>query len=237
MKLRALLRKPLLIGFLFVISLTFIFIFSNFSSANNSSQESKINIPKSKIDSAEIISYTNPTDSLPDSLAKIENLLIAHKSDYRMSLYAKGKLIKTYIIALGQEPIGPKLQQGDNKTPEGTYKIIQKSRGPFEGDYSQYLGVAWMRINYPNNADAENGFKKGWITEVQKKSIYDANEKGIAPPKTTKLGGGIGIHGWWGEWPDKDQQNLTWGCISLQNVDLDDLYGRVPVGTTILILP
>ena len=153
-----------------------------------------------------------------------------------MNLYAKGKLLKTYTIALGQNPIGPKQQQGDNKTPEGNYRIIQKSRGPFEGDYSQYLGVAWMRINYPNDADAIAGLKKGWLTKAQEQSIFDANEKGIAPPKSTKLGGGIGIHGWWGDWPGNDRQNLTWGCISVQNKDLDDLYNKIPLGTTIVIL-
>lgn len=173
--------------------------------------------------------------SLPDSLAKIETLLIATKSDYRMKLYAKGKLLKTYRIALGQSPLGHKEMQGDNRTPEGTYKIIQKSRGPFSGDYAHYLGVAWMRLNYPNNADAINGFKKGLITEAQKNAILKANDAGKEPPKNTKLGGGIGIHGWYGSWPGDDKQNLTWGCISMQNNDLDDIYGRVPLGTTIVI--
>jgi hypothetical protein len=181
--------------------------------------------------------FSENSDSLPlpDSLSKFDTLLIASKTDYRMKLYAKGILLKTYHIALGQEPFGPKQRQGDNKTPEGVYKIIQKSRGPFYGDYSQYLGVAWMRLNYPNNADAINGFKKGLITEAQKNAIIKANNEGKEPPKNTTLGGGIGIHGWYGSWPGDDRQNLTWGCISMQNKDLDDIYGRVPLGTTIII--
>ncbi len=174
---------------------------------------------------------------LPDSLASIDTLLVAHKSQYRMRLYAKGKLLKTYVIGLGQEPLGHKQQQGDNRTPEGTYRIIQKSRGPFEGGYAHYLGVAWMRLNYPNNADAIAGFGKGLITEKQKNAIIAANNAGKEPPKTTKLGGGIGIHGWYGEWPGDDKQNLTWGCISVQNTELEDLYKRVPLGTMVVILP
>ncbi|CAN5160797.1 hypothetical protein BH09BAC5_BH09BAC5_23990 [soil metagenome] len=173
---------------------------------------------------------------LPDSLSAIDTLLIAYKSNYRMKLFAKGKLLKTYIIGLGQEPNGHKVQQGDNRTPEGEYKIIQKSRGPFYGAYANYLGDAWMRINYPNNTDAENGFKKGLIFANEKEAIIKANNAGNEPPKNTKLGGGIGIHGWSGKWPGDDKQNLTWGCISLQNEELDDLYQRVPVGTTIVIL-
>lgn len=175
--------------------------------------------------------------ALPDSLAAADTILVAWKNQYRMRLYHKGKPVKTYIIGLGQEPIGHKQMQGDNRTPEGDYKIIQKSRGPFAGDYSQYLGVAWMRINYPNNADAINGFNKKRITEAQKNAIITANNSGKEPPKNTKLGGGIGIHGWWGEWPGNDQQNLTWGCISVQNTELDDLYKRVNVGTRIVIFP
>ena len=174
---------------------------------------------------------------LPDSLASIDTLLVAHKGQYRMHLYAKGKLLKTYVIGLGQAPLGHKQQQGDNRTPEGTYKIIQKSRGPFEGEYAHYLGVAWMRLNYPNNADAIAGFSKGLITEKQKNAIIAANNAGKEPLKTTKLGGGIGIHGWYGEWPGDDKQNLTWGCISVQNTELEDLYKRVPLGTTVVILP
>jgi hypothetical protein len=181
------------------------------------------------------LSFGQDTLPLSDTLSLYDTLLIASKTDYRMKLYAKGILLKTYHIALGQEPFGPKQRQGDNKTPEGVYKIIQKSRGPFYGDYSQYLGVAWMRLNYPNNADAINGFKKGLITEAQKNAIIKANNEGKEPPKNTTLGGGIGIHGWYGSWPGDDRQNLTWGCISMQNKDLDDIYGRVPLGTTIII--
>lgn len=223
--------RKILLFLIFILSILITFIFSR-ASAEQNQADSAIAQPSAE----KFISETD-SSSLPDSLLQIDTLLIARKSNYRMKLYYKGKFIHEYIIALGQDPVGPKLQQGDNKTPEGVYKIIQKSRGPFEGGYSQYLGVAWMRINYPNNADAIRGFKKGWITEQQKSSIIASNNSGKEPMKTTKLGGGIGIHGWWNKWPGNDQQNLTWGCISLQNVDLDDLYKRIPVGTEIIILP
>lgn len=225
--------KTILFSSLLAISLASIFLFSDFSTKNKIVEKEK----KDSLIPTTIVTTTTDSLPLPDSLAKIDTLLIAHKSEFRMKLYAKGKWIKTYTIALGQEPNGPKQQQGDNKTPEGVYKIIQKSRGPFEGAYSQYLGVAWLRLNYPNNADAVNGFKKGLITQAQKNAIINANNAGKEPPKTTKLGGGIGIHGWWGDWPGNDQQNLTWGCISVQNPELNDLYERVPLGTTIVILP
>lgn len=174
--------------------------------------------------------------ALPDSLKSEDTLLIAYKSKYRMQLYYKGVLQKTYIIGLGQEPTGHKQQQGDNRTPEGDYRIIEKAVGPFTGA-NPYLGNRWMRLNYPNNADAKAGLKKKLITQSQYDQIVAANKKGTMPLKTTELGGGIGIHGWYGEWPGDDEQDITWGCISMQNVDVEDVYDRIGIQTRIIIRP
>jgi hypothetical protein len=173
---------------------------------------------------------------LPDSLKSEDTLLVAYKHLYRMELYYSGKLIKTYIIGLGQEPIGHKQQQGDNRTPEGDYRIIEKAIGPFP-ETNLYLGTRWMRINYPNSADAKAGLEKKLITQEQCNQIISANKAGTQPLKTTKLGGGIGIHGWYGRWPGDDKQDLTWGCITMQNDQVEDLYPRVGVQTRILIFP
>lgn len=183
--------------------------------------------------------YANADKSLPplpDSLINVDTLLIAWKSQYRMQLYYSGKLQKTYIIGLGQEPIGHKQQQGDNKTPEGNYRIIQKTVGPFTGGGSSaWLGTRWMRLNYPNNADAKSGLDRKLISRDEYNRIVLANKAGKEPPKNTKLGGGIGIHGWNGSWPGNDQQDLTWGCISLQNDQVEDLYDRVGLQTRVII--
>jgi len=174
--------------------------------------------------------------ALPDSLKNEDTLLIAYKSKYRMQLYYKGELQKTYIIGLGQEPIGHKEQQGDNRTPEGDYRIIEKAVGPFTGA-NPYLGNRWMRINYPNSADAKGGLAKQFITQTECDKIIAANKKGTEPLKTTKLGGGIGIHGWYGSWPGDDEQDITWGCISMQNADVEDVYDRIGLQTRIIINP
>ena len=176
-------------------------------------------------------------DDVPQDLRAEPLLLIAHKGQYRMRLYAQGKLIKTYVIGLGQEPIGHKQKEGDNRTPEGRYRIIQKALGPFSGEFGAYLGPRWIRLNYPNDQDAQLGLKDGLITKEQFDRILAANRAGTQPSKDIRLGGGIGIHGWAGDWPGTDRQNLTWGCISLQNRDLEDLYDRVEMGTSVVIYP
>lgn len=170
--------------------------------------------------------------------AKADTILIAFKKKYRMYLCSKGKLVQEFVIALGQEPLGHKQQQGDNRTPEGEYRIIQKTLGPFNsGPYDRYLGAAWLRISYPNSYDAIEGAKRRIISEAQKQSIISATKAGKEPPKTTALGGGIGIHGWVDDWAANGHQNLTWGCISLHNSDLKKLFGMIGVPTTIVIHP
>ena len=176
-------------------------------------------------------------DGLTDELRAEPRLLIARKGQYRMSLYARGKLVKTYVIGLGQTPLVHKQEDGDNRTPEGRYRITQKLRGPFPGTYGAFLGPRWIGLGYPNDQDAEAGLRRGLLTRTQVEQIRAAHRAGAQPPQDTKLGGGIGIHGWSGRWPRDDRQNLTWGCITLQNPELEDLYDRVEVGTPVIILP
>lgn len=169
---------------------------------------------------------------LQDSL-----IVIAVKHEYKSYLINYGKVTKEFPIALGQNPYGHKEVQGDNRTPEGEYYINQKSLGPFSGDWAEYFGTAWIRISYPNTYDAEEAYKNGLITVNQKNSITKAiSQKGM-PPKNTAIGGGIGIHGWAGEWNPQDQNNLTWGCISINNDQLLEFYQLVPLNTRIIVLP
>lgn len=139
-------------------------------------------------------------------------------------------------IALSQSPIGHKVKQGDNKMPEGQYKITEKNRGPFGGNYAAYFGPAWMRISYPNSYDAGIALNNKLINQKQHDAIVNSTNKGVQPSSSTPIGGGIGIHGWAGDWP-ASTKHLTWGCISMQNGDLDKFYELIPVGTRIVILP
>jgi murein L,D-transpeptidase YafK len=180
---------------------------------------------------------TGDAEVLTEELRAEPRLLIAHKGQYRLRLYSRGKLVKTYVIGLGQSPVGQKQDQGDNRTPEGRYRITQKLPGPFPGTYGAFLGSRWIGLGYPNDQDAEAGLRRGVLTKAQVEQIRAANRAGSQPPQDTRLGGGIGIHGWSGKWPGDDRQNVTWGCISLQNPDLEDLYDRIEVGTLIVILP
>ncbi len=195
--------------------------FSIFSSEINFKPNKKENITKK---------YKNEID-------KNKQLVIVVKHRYKLYFYENKKLKKTYEIGLSQEPIGDKKQRGDNKLPEGEYYLIQKAKGPFGGKWGHYLGKRWIRISYPNKKDAISGLKRDIITKKEYNKILKATKEKRTPPKTTKLGGGIGIHGWIEEdWSNDENRNLTWGCITMHNKDIDKFYDLIKGRVKIIII-
>jgi murein L,D-transpeptidase YafK len=139
----------------------------------------------------------------------IDSILVVKR--YRhMYAYNNGKLLKVYNIRLGQQPVGPKHFQGDLKTPEGLYYITQKN--PASTCYKS------LRISYPGDADRAYARKYGKPTggDVMIHGILNGEEKNTA------------------EWMKSD---WTWGCIAVNNTDMDELYKYVQVGAAINILP
>ena len=145
------------------------------------------------------------------------------KSLRQMKLLDGDRLIKTYRIALGTNPIPPKKRQGDRATPEGTYFISHKNPS------SQFhLSLA---ISYPNESDAKRGLKDGLITAAEYNAIRQATIHRKAPPWNTKLGGAIFVHG------NGSSPDWTWGCIALDDRDIEELYRLAPARTPIVIYP
>ena len=68
-------------------------------------------------------------------------------------LLSQGKELRSYKVALGSEPIGPKTRQGDHRTPEGLYPL--DSRNPNSHFYKAF------HISYPNSNDVAAGKKLG----------------------------------------------------------------------------
>lgn len=75
------------------------------------------------------------------------------KSERRMQLLRDGKVIRTYRILLGDAPVGHKRQQGDERTPEGLYRIT------FRNDKSRFH--LSLRVSYPNEADRAQARTRG----------------------------------------------------------------------------
>ena len=149
--------------------------------------------------------------------------ILVYKHDRKLEFYSDKRLLRTYRIGLGFNPVPDKQKEGDGATPEGDFYIFVKNN---KSAYYLSLGVS-----YPNVEDAERGFRDGLITRKQRDSILEAIKKKTAPPQYTKLGGLIYIHG------NGAGSDWTWGCVALENADIKELYDAVSVGTPVTILP
>ena len=76
------------------------------------------------------------------------NMVIVWKSKRRMALFSNKRLLKSYRIRLGFNPVGHKQHEGDGKTPEGRYFVTHHNP---KSSYHMSLG-----ISYPNKEDIKN---------------------------------------------------------------------------------
>src|SRR5436190_24227932 len=53
--------------------------------------------------------------------------VVVEKAARKLSIFRDGRRLKSYRVALGRSPIGPKEKEGDMKTPEGIYKIDSRN--------------------------------------------------------------------------------------------------------------
>lgn len=67
------------------------------------------------------------------------------KADRKLYLFNNDKVLKSYDIGLGFQPVGHKQFEGDGKTPEGQYFISYKNP-----DSTYHLS---LKISYPNETD------------------------------------------------------------------------------------
>jgi murein L,D-transpeptidase YafK len=159
--------------------------------------------------------------------------ILVKKGERKLYLYVlengKERLEKTYQIALGNNPSGSKLRQGDGATPEGEYYITHKNA---RSRYYLSLGVS-----YPNIVDADKGLKEGLITKAEHQAIVGAVRAKTKPPQNTRLGGDIFIHGGGAGKLFGSVQDWTLGCVALENEEIKELFEMIPVKTPVKIVP
>jgi murein L,D-transpeptidase YafK len=157
----------------------------------------------------------------PLKLPLVNPKLVVSKSARQLSLYSDGRVVRTYKIALGTNPVDDKVRQGDRATPEGDFYVcVKNARSNF------YLSLG---LSYPNIEDAERGLRDKLISRAQRDAIVRAIQNKRRPPWDTALGGEIFIHGGGtdGDW--------TWGCVALANSDIKELFDAVPMGASVRI--
>ncbi|NDF11332.1 MAG: hypothetical protein EB060_00740 [Proteobacteria bacterium] len=136
--------------------------------------------------------------------------IVVFKKRRTMYLMQDGQSIRKYPISVGRNPVGQKIKKGDQRTPEGLYRIINKK------PHSIYYRS--LQISYPNATDIANARKRkvnpgGDIVIHGFKRGRDAFDKEI------------------------DYFDYTDGCIRVSNADLDEIWSLVPIGTPIQINP
>ncbi len=151
--------------------------------------------------------YCYPERKLPPNTA-IDRLKV-YKSKRKMAAYSNGRLVKMYRIALGRNPIGHKVCEGDKRTPKGTYRIDGKN--PNSG-YHKNLG-----ISYPNDSE------RAYAQSLCKLPGGDIKIHGLRNGS-----GAIGKFHRWKDW--------TMGCIAVTDSEMDERYEAVQLGAEIEIV-
>jgi murein L,D-transpeptidase YafK len=136
--------------------------------------------------------------------------IVVEKSARRLSIFSDSKQLKTYRVALGRNPIGPKQEEGDMKTPEGIYKV--------DGRNPQSNFHLALHISYPSDEDEKHAAAHGVSAG------FDIMIHGIQNRR-----GWIGAFHRWKDW--------TAGCIAVTNEEIEELWRVTPDGTIIEIRP
>jgi murein L,D-transpeptidase YafK len=136
--------------------------------------------------------------------------LVVYKKEKRLVLLSGEKEVRSYKIALGSEPAGPKTRRGDHRTPEGSYLLDARNAN------SQFYKA--FHISFPNAKEAAA-----------------AKKLGINPGGDIMLHGLAKQYAWIG----KEHVLYDWtdGCIAVTNQEMDEIWQLVRVGTPIEINP
>src|SRR5947209_19821398 len=73
-----------------------------------------------------IVLFASPFLLAQDGHEKVDHVIV-YKLERKLVLLSKGKEVRSYKIALGGQPVGPKTRQGDHRTPEGSYVIDSRN--------------------------------------------------------------------------------------------------------------
>ena len=136
--------------------------------------------------------------------------MVLDKSERRLTMFHRGRAVRSYEVALGNTPVGPKTRRGDGKTPEGLYFI--------EGRNSRSKYHLSLRISYPAAKD---------VAVAARRRVSPGGDIMIhgLPPAFATVGA---LH---------RQQDWTEGCVAVTNEEIEEIWRAVPNGARILIIP
>jgi murein L,D-transpeptidase YafK len=141
--------------------------------------------------------------------AKADRVVVL-KTERKLILMQGDLVLRVYRVALGRYPIGPKRQEGDARTPEGSYTLDFKLE-----DSDFYKAI---RVSYPNQQDITYARAHG-VEPGGKIMIHGLPNK----LRATRVG----------------HPTIDWtqGCIAVTNGEMDEIWAMIEPGTPIEIHP
>jgi murein L,D-transpeptidase YafK len=142
--------------------------------------------------------------------ANYADRVVVKKSERKMQLLHGGKVLREYRIALGDNPRGHKMREGDESTPVGDYLLDW--RNPRSNYYKS------IHVSYPNERDRALakllGVDPGGMIMVHGMPNHIRSETVRAEYRRR-------------DWTD--------GCIAVENHEMDEIWRLVRDGTPIRI--
>ncbi len=152
--------------------------------------------------------YARAMDSM-EITPEVDQVLV-RKEERRLYLMADDQVVRSYRISLGDNPLGHKLFEGDERTPEGDYVLDWRNSN---SDFYKSI-----HISYPN--DRDRVMAQAWGLDPGGSIMIHGlpNEAGDLAFAYTGL-----------DWTD--------GCIAVSNAEMDEIWQLVSDGTPIRIMP
>lgn len=153
---------------------------------------------------------TPASASVEGAAGPIDRIVVLKRK--RLLMLMRGETVaRSFRVALGREPRGNKVREGDGRTPEGLYHIDARNAD------SQFYRA--MKISYPTQSDRQRaraaGVRPGGLIMIH----------GLDPGIAAKWRGDHWMFNW------------TRGCIAVTNEEMDILWESVALGTPIEIQP
>jgi murein L,D-transpeptidase YafK len=151
-----------------------------------------------------------PMASSVSATVPVADQVLVRKSERRLYLLRHGEVLRSYRVALGLIPDGPKERAGDFRTPEGRYQLTRRNS---RSDY--FLSI---QVSYPNAEDLRRA-RRDHVNPGGSIMVHGLPNFQRHPPDYYAAA----------DWTD--------GCIAMSDADMVELWLMVQDKTPIDILP
>ncbi|MEA3274131.1 MAG: L,D-transpeptidase family protein [Pseudomonadota bacterium] len=138
--------------------------------------------------------------------------VVVKKSERKLMLLSDGEVVREYRVALGDSPRGHKMEEGDERTPEGEYTLDW--RNPNSRFHKS------IHVSYPNERDVQFARfldqSPGGMIMIHGQPNHIRSAKVLA---------------------EYERRDWTDGCIAVKNEEMNEIWTAVGDGTPIQILP